>query len=215
MTDPDSSQQAAGPASDERWERLQDVITEVFRFGTKTGGDDWAAYTWRSLSPALTSWDNEVGRVQCVFRILALKALHTEFTLRAFDEGSPGQWAESLAEVIGQPPLVSLFTIGQLMVAHGIDFEFEPEDEYYDGFPEQEAVHTLTKFLYDETVRDLRKNLSDSLLFATLFASRELPDYPLSDYEHWEAVNTRVTGDQLEAWEWITRGCPLEMPSWW
>jgi hypothetical protein len=63
MTDPQVSQQAAGQASDERWERLQDVITEAFRFGTETGGDDRAAYTWRSLSPALTSWDNEAGRV--------------------------------------------------------------------------------------------------------------------------------------------------------
>jgi hypothetical protein len=140
---------------------------------------------------------------------------HPRAESAAFDEGSSGQWADSLAEVIGKPPLVSPFTIGQLMIAYGIDFEFEPEDQHYDGFPEQEAVHTLTRFFYDETVRDLRKNLPDSLLFATLYASRELPDYPLSDGEHWEAVNTHVTGDKLEAWEWINRGCPLEIPSWW
>jgi hypothetical protein len=215
MTEQESLFHSPDQTSEERWQRLQDVIAEVFRFGTETGGEDWTAYAWRSLSPALTSWDDEVGRVRCVFRILALKALHTEFTLRAFDEGSPGRWADSLAEVIGKPPLVSLFTIGQLMVAHDIDFEFDPEDQHYDGFPKEEAIRTLTDFFYEETVRDLRRNLSDSTLFATLYASRELPDFPLSDDELWEAVNTHITDHKLVAWEWINNGCPLEMPSSW
>src|SRR5690242_18942804 len=99
------------------WHEVAEIAGDLFdvRAGGP-GGLWWAESAWQVLSEAgLNRYILEVERIVCILRFIALFGLYSEFCVRAFDEGSAGDWEDiAPAGLIGDYPLVDAFSLGQL-----------------------------------------------------------------------------------------------------
>jgi hypothetical protein len=191
------------------WADVLPIAREAFNRWLGDGELRWAEHAWHALDCAsMTKYATESERTVCVLRLLALGVLHQEFSARAFDEGTPGDWRyEPYGDYIGQHPWLDAFTLGHLAKSHGLEFDNAPED--VEDAPGQ-TTRELVELCYSDAVHALRTQWSDSYLFATLWLSvKGEPDYPLSDAQVDEVVNWDLTGNKLHAWQWFSEGLSL------
>lgn len=179
-------------------------------FSIWVGGAErrWAAYMWDVLERAgLTLYDDgdEVERTRVVCRLVALAGINREFAARAWQEGYPGEWRESVyAEVIGRYPLLDPIAVGRLAEREGVSVE----PSRYDGREDAlDLVKELAEREWTEVVRAILEDLGESWLFASLWATRNAASrYPLPDEVLYEILDTDVE-EKVEAFGWVERGC--------
>lgn len=175
-------------------------------FGIWGGGDlRWAEAAWEALSNAgLTSYVFEVDRTACIMRFIALNALYREFCVRAFDEGTSGDWQyEANTGLIGDYPLVDAFSLGQLAEQRDIFVDNAPHER---PDPRTEAIRELVKGEYQQVLDALQERWGRDDLFAALYASprAKVGLYPLSNELRDEVLggDRHSTGKQI-AYEWF------------
>ena len=123
-----------------------------------SGGDlAWAKIAWRALSQAgMTAHTSEAERTICVVRLITLSAMHREFCVRAFDEGDSGEWEEEITnELLGDYPLLDVFTLGQIAERRQIDVDNSP---LYDSDP------PVLLYVILELVKNEYQDVVDTLL---------------------------------------------------
>ncbi|MEU4243456.1 hypothetical protein [Actinoplanes sp. NPDC026619] len=186
------------------WDDVKAVVEPVIQIWVSGSELTWAAYAWGILEQhGLTGYTSEVERTRCMLRAVALGALYLDFAAFAFDEGSSGEWRYRVnGDLIGPPPLIDAFTLGQLVERDGIEID---DSQYADEDLTIEALRDLVGAECSEVTRVLRQHCDDAGLFADLFlSSKEDVRYPLSDDLVAGTVNHDVTGDKMKAWEWLT-----------
>lgn len=200
------------PDPEDGWDEFHGIAAEVFDVWVSGSEQTWARYAWGSLRRAgLTAFDTEVERGRVVCRLLAVSVLYREFCVRAFDEGSTGEWYFDTGAVVGEHPLVDPFVLGQLAERDGVDADDEVGAEFEGGSAQAYAIRELVRSVYPDVASALLVDLRQTLLFASLWASAEGGvRYPLHDDEVHEAVNTDVTGSKMSAWDWVDRGMPID-----
>jgi hypothetical protein len=146
-----------------------------------------------------------------------LSALYWEFCVRAFDEGSSDEWQEGITtDLVGDYPLLDVFTLGQLAERREIDVDnSDPSVLPY-------VILQLIKDEYRGVVDTLQEQWGENAFFTSLYVSAE-PDED-EDEEREDETSSPVTGDQIDsvmnsgsdlfggkdqAYTWFSNGLPL------
>ena len=204
--------QSHGPGPDETrldWSEIAEIAGDLF--GIWGGGDlRWAEAAWQALSDAgLTSYVFEVDRTACIMRFVALNALYREFCVRAFDEGTSGDWQyEANTGLIGDYPLVDAFSLGQLAEQRDIFVDNAPRER---PDPRTEAIRELVIGEYQQVLYALQERWGIDDLFAALYASSEAKAglYPLSDDLRDLVSGGDPTVGMQTAYDWYHDGAGL------
>lgn len=186
---------------------LANELFNTWRDGSETR---WAAYMWSILKRAgLTTyqeWD-EASRTLVVCRLIALAGINREFAARAWGEGYPGEWRESviLADLLGEYPLLDEVAVGRLAERTGVVADFDPF-----GGNRESATSLLCEIADDEwptVIKALTDHLGDSWLFASLWMTRDGDArYPLPDKIIENIVNA-PTSEMIGTFPWVSDGC--------
>lgn len=191
------------------WSEVAEIAGDLFSIW---GGGDlrWAEAAWEALSEAgLTRYVFEVDRTVCVIRFVALNVLYREFCVRAFDEGTAGDWQDDVGfGLIGEYPLVDAFSLGQLAEERGIFVDNSPHER---PNPRTEAIRDLVRGEYQQVLDTLQERWGKSDLFAALYASPGAKSslYPLSDDLRDQVFGADPTTGMHIAWEWYDGGAGL------
>ena len=140
-----------------------------------SGGLRWAKSAWQVLSEAgLNRYLLEVERIVCILRFIAIFALYSEFCVRAFDEGPPGEWEYVVpAGLIGDYPLVDAFSLGQLT---------QQRDMFVNNGPpwiwdvRREVITLQAEVEYRQVLKVLQDQWGKKELFVALYAARGVGD---------------------------------------
>lgn len=168
---------------------------------------EWAEYMWTILERAgLTAYEegDEVERTLVVCRLVALAGINLEFAARAWDEGYPGEWRESVhVDILGDYPLLDPVSVGRLAERTGVW-----TDSVDDGRESVTGlIHEIAAGEWDTVVRALLKELGDSYLFASLWATRDGDArYPLPAEVVGEITSTDMF-EKADAYGWVSDGC--------
>lgn len=191
------------------WADVEPIARELFDIWLIGSELRWAEYAWGLLGQAgLTSYQAEIERARCVFRVIALSAFYREFCVRAFDEGCSDEWRDqSFSELVGEYPKVSLFTLGQLAERAGIPADDSMEHDRSTLL--NEVCEGLADWEYAEVVGTLGRQLDHAALFASLWQTPKCGvEYPLDDDEVSAIVNEDCTANKLMAYEWMVEELP-------
>jgi hypothetical protein len=116
------------------WEDLLPIARSVFDVWVDGAELPWAAHMWSVLATAgLTNARTNVEHARAVCRLLALSRLYRQFCVRAFEIGSPGEWAFDVDDVLGEYPRLDPFFLGQLVERDGVDADLELDAAYWEG----------------------------------------------------------------------------------
>jgi hypothetical protein len=191
---------------------LIQVARDVFDTWNGDGEIAWAQHAWAALGQVgLAQYETEVERARAVCRLLALVALAQEFYARAFDEGEPGAWSVWEEDTVGEYPRIDPFALGQLAVREGVDADITVGGEFEEGSAAIYAVRWIVRDQTELVAQALRKQWGDTYLFAALWTSAEGEmAYPLPDEAIRDIVNTGITGEKLNAWQWVESGMPVD-----
>lgn len=199
---------------DEHQDGLEDLLpiaASVFSVWNQGAEIDWAEYAWAGLGRAgLTTYRTEVERALVVCRLLALSLLYREFCVRAFEEGSAGDWPIDEGDVIGQYPRLAPFVLGQLAERQGIDADIEVGWTFEEGSPMSYALRELVRSEYRKVSRALADDWGAVGIFSSLWTSPgQDTHYPLAVDVIREVVNSDLTESKMEAWQWVEQGMYL------
>jgi len=203
------------------WEDIEDIAKQLLHIWVGGGDLAWAKSAWRALSQAgMTAYASEAERTICVVRLIALSALYQEFCVRAFDEGSSDEWQEEItSDLVGDYPLLDVFTLGQLAERRQIEVDNSP---LYDSAPPvlSSVILELVQDEYRHVVDTLQEQWGENAFFTSLYVSAE-PDED-EDEEREDEASSPVTMDQIDrvmnydrgsgkdhAYTWFTNGLPL------
>jgi len=190
------------------WDDVKAAVEPMIAIWVEGSESAWAKHAWELLGAAgLTSYSTEIERTRCLLRAVGVGRLYREFSARAFDEASPGDWRDHVGgDLIGGYPLLDAFTLGQLAEREGLEAD---NTSFADYSVVDEVLCDLVDLEYPQVVGTLYKALGDADLFASLYLSRqEDVTYPLSDDQVGKVVNFDVTGDKMHAWQWFTENSP-------
>jgi hypothetical protein len=140
--------------------------------------------------------------------LVALNAFYREFCVRAFEEGTSGDWQEEVFGLIGDYPLVDAFSLGQLAEQRDV---FANNSPYERPDPRVDAIRELVTGEYRQVVDALQARWGMSDLFAALYVSPEAKGdlYPL-DGDLRDQVSTTDPPINMErAWAWYGGGAGL------
>lgn len=203
--DPHSEVNREGDLGD--LEGLTTQLFTVWRDGSETR---WAGYMWSILGDAgLTTYEDsdEASRTLVVCRLIALAGISREFAARAWSEGHPGEWQESVAVagLLGEYPRLGEVAVGRLAERTGILAGSDPS-----GGNRESAASLLCGIADDEwptVVKALTDNLGPSWMFASLWMTRDRDArYPLPDEVIGSIVNS-PTSEMMDAFAWVSDGC--------
>lgn len=192
------------------WDDVDAVAWELFH--TWGGGDlQWAKAAWRALDRAgLTSYSTEEEHARCVVRLGTLNALYREFCVRAFGEGSSGEWQDEVpAALKDEFPWVDLFTVDLA------DEEDNPDGEW--EFEPSEVINELIHEEHSAVVNGLREQWDENELLTSLHVSTHGSKYidaeaasPVTpDKIHSVLGGDRHSANLHTAYEWFTDGMSL------
>jgi hypothetical protein len=150
-------------------------------------------------------------------RLIALSALSREFYVRAFDEGSSGEWREAIRSgLLGDYPLLDAFTLGQLAERLQIDVD---NSSLYESEPPActFVILELLEREYQDVVDALMNQWGQNAFFTSLWLSagfdqdedEEDDASPASEEQINRVMNEDVTGNKGYAYSWFTDGLPL------
>lgn len=217
-----ASPSAELPQSDHvEWEDVEGIAKQLLHIWVSGGDLAWAKSAWQALSQAgMTAYTSEAERTICVVRLIALSALYQEFCVRAFDEGSSGEWQEEItSDLVGDYPLLDVFTLGQLAERRQIDVDNSP---LYDSDPPvlSSVILELVQDEYRQVVDTLQEQWGENAFFTSLYVSAE-PDED-EDEDREDETSSPVTEDQIDrimnydrgsgkdhTYTWFTNGLPL------
>jgi hypothetical protein len=204
------------------WEDIEDIASHLFHVWVSGGDLAWAKTAWQALSQAgMTAHTSEAERTICVVRLVALSALYREFCVRAFDEGESDEWREAITnDLVGDYPLLDVFTLGQLAERRQINVDNSP---LYESDPPvlDYVVLELVKDEYRNVVDTLKDQWGESAFFASLYISAESDeDEDDEDEEREVEASSPVIRDQIDrvmipdsgrgaAHAWFSEGLPL------
>lgn len=200
-----------GPKDDDthlEWGEIVEIAGDLFRIW---GGGDlrWAEAAWQVLSEAgLNRYVFEVDRTVCIMRLVAVNAFYREFCVRAFDEGTSGDWQDEVFGLIGEYPQIDAFSLGQLAEQRDV---FVNNSPYERPDPRADAIRELVTAEYQQVVDALHARWGKSDLFAALYVSPEAKGdlYPL-DADLRNQVSTMEPPINMgRAWEWYENGAGL------
>jgi hypothetical protein len=158
-----------------------------------------------------------------MIRLVALSALYREFCVRAFDEGSSGEWQELVtSDLLGDYPKLDAFTLGQLTERRQIDVDNSP---LYESDPPAFTfvILELVRAEYRNVIDALTHQWGENAFFASLWVSGE-PNYdedddadegghddssPVTGGQIDRIMNNDVTGNKGYAYSWFTDGLRL------
>ena len=205
------------------WEDIEGIAEQFFRVWVSGGDLAWAKSAWTALSQAgKTVYTSEAERTICVVRLIALAALYREFCVRAFDEGSPDEWRDAItSELVGDSPMLDVFTLGQLAERRQIDVDNSPLYEY-DPPLLSYVILELVRDEYRDVVDTLKEQWTENEFFTSLFISAEPDNYedededkkadpssPVTSGQINRVMNSDVDGSTCRAYEWFSQGPPL------
>ncbi len=187
---------------------LRELADEVFRVWTGGSEVRWAAHAWACLGRAgLVQYQTEVERARTVCRLLALAVLSREFYARARDEGSPGDWSLTQDDAVGEYPRIDPFVLGQLTEREGIDADIEVGYEFDEGTASNYALREIVGAQYRIVTKALASEWGTVGVFTSLWASTyDDVEYPIAQDDIYDMVNTDVTAEKLDAYQWIDDG---------
>jgi hypothetical protein len=203
------------------WEDIEDIANQLFHVWM-TGGDlAWAKIAWRALSQAgMTAHASEAERTICVVRLIALNALYREFCVRAFDEGDSDEWQDEITtDLVGDYPLLDVFTLGQLAERRQIDVD---NSSLYESDPPAlpYVILELIREEYCGVVETLQEQWDENAFFTSLYASAKSGED--EDGDRQDEASSPVTEDQIDrvmnsdlnsgkdqAHAWFKDGLPL------
>ena len=204
-----------------KWEDIEDIANQFFNVWTNGEDLAWAKIAWLALSQAgMTAHTSEAERTICVARLIALYALYREFCVRAFDEGTSDEWQDAItSDLVGDYPLLDVFTLGQLAERRQIDVDNSPL--YVQDPPVLPyVILELVKDEYRGVVDTLQGQWSENEFFTSLYVSGE----PGQDEdENWEdetsspvtleqvdrVMNNDVNSGKGRVYSWFADGLPL------
>ena len=191
------------------WEDVEDVARQLFHVWVDGQDLAWAKKAWHALSEAgMTSYTSDKERVICVARLIALNALYREFCVRAFDEGSTGEWADEI-------PLLDDDTMDQFAVLDGVA-ESESDPEVISAL-----IQDLVRAVYKGVVKALIDRWGKDELFASLYVTGKHYEEDGNDDQAGESeapvtaaqidrvMNSDVTAGAGRAYDWFTDGMGL------
>lgn len=203
--DPRAAVEEAGNLGD-----LNGLATELFNVWLDGSETRWSAYMWSVLEKAgLTSYEewDETSRTLVVCRLIALAGMNREFAARAWREGYPGEWRESVlvADLLGDYPRLNEVAVGRLAERIGV----VAASDLYEG--DRESATSLLCQIADRewpaVVMALRDSLGDSWLLASLWVTRDGDArYPLRQ-ETLENIVNAPTPEMTDALLWVSDGC--------
>jgi len=203
------------------WEDIEDIAKQLLHIWVSGGDLAWAKTAWQALTQAgMTAYTSEAERTVCVVRLIALSSLYQEFCVRAFDEGSSGEWQEEItSDLVGDYPRIDVFTLGQLAERRQIDVDNSP---LYDSDPPvlSSVILELVQDEYRHVVDTLQEQWGGNAFFTSLYVSAEPGEDEDEDRE--DETSSPVTMDQIDrvmnydrgsgkdhAYTWFTNGLPL------
>ena len=207
------------------WEDIEEIAADLFDIWAGGGDLEWAETAWRALAQAgMTAYTGEAERTICVMRLIALAAVYREFCVRAFDEGSSGEWEELVTSgLAGGYPRLDDFTLGQLTERRHLDVDSARLDES-DPPVLSQVILELAKGEYRGVVDALTDQWGENAFFTSLYASAESGHDEDDDTEETEEgpASSPVTADQINsvmnydinggkgsAYAWFSQGLPL------
>lgn len=213
-------------ADRQEWEDIEDFARELFHVWLGDGDLAWAKTAWQVLAQAgMTTYTSEAERTICMVRLIALSALYREFCVRAFDEGSSGEWQETVGTgLLGVYPRLDPFTLGQLTERRQIDVD---NSSLYESEPPAFTfvIMELVREEYRGVVDALTEQWGQNALFTTLWVSAGFGQYededdnrnkdeeddasPVTREQIDRIMNNDLTGNKGYAYSWFADGLPL------
>jgi hypothetical protein len=208
-------------ADRQEWADIEDFARELFHVWSGDGDLGWAKTAWQALERAeMTSYTTEAERTVCMVRLIALNALYREFCVRAFDEGSSGEWQEAVtSNLLGDYPRLDAFTLGQLAERLQIDVD---NPSLYESDPPASTfvILELVEREYQDVVNVLMEQWGPNAFFTSLWVSAGFGQdeedeeegsaaAPVSGAQIDRVMNDDVTGNKGYAYSWFTDGLPL------
>ncbi len=211
-------------ADRQEWADIEDLARELFHVWSEDGDLNWAKAAWQALERAgLTTYTSEAERTSCMVRLIALSAMSREFYVRAFDEGSSGEWRDEVtSELVGDYPLLDAFTLGQLAERLKMDVD-NPSLYEVDPPATTFVILELVEREYQDVVDALTEQWGKNAFFTSLWVSAGF-GYNLYDEEDQDkedenapvtlgqinrVMNDDVTYSTTRAHLWFTDGLSL------
>lgn len=206
----------------QEWEDIEKFASELFHVWMGGGDLEWAKTAWEALTQAgMTTYTSEVERTVCMVRLIALSALYREFCVRAFDEGSSGEWQEVVgSELLGNYPQLDAFTLGQLAERLQIDVD---NASLYESDPPActFVILELVEREYRGVVDALMGQWGLNAFFASLWLSAGFGQDDDEDEDDEKDAASPASGEQISraldndsaskeyAYSWFTDGLRL------
>jgi len=213
------------PPGHREWGDVEEITTELFNVWGDGGDLEWAKTAWQTLAQAgMTAYTCEAERTICVVRLIGLAAAYREFCVRAFDEGSSGEWEELVtSDLASGYPRLDSFTLGQLAERRQIDVD---NSSLYESDPPvlSHVILELTKDEYRSVVDALTDQWGENAFFTSLYVSAE-PGHdeddggedagedpspsPVTARQIDRVMNNDISDGKGHAYAWFSQGLPL------